>query len=130
MPKLPKPGRRPIITIAFGRQRVGKTALLNAMAQYYRERGCPVQVWNADQQNRSHSLSTFFQDAKTVPPGGLDDGKAWIEARFEELAHRMRCHPRRRRWSYQLCPSGRGGAAAGSDRGVRYAGGWHVRHRP
>lgn len=85
MPKFPKPGRRPIITIALGRQRVGKTALLNAMAQYYRERGCPVHVWNADQQNRSHSLSTFFQDAKTVPLGGMGDGKAWIEARFEEL---------------------------------------------
>ena len=84
------PDRTPIITIAFGRQRVGKTALLNAMAQFYRERGCPVQVWNADQQNRSHSLSMFFKDAKTVPPGGLDDGKAWIEARFEKLA-RSRC---------------------------------------
>ena len=85
MPKVIKPGRRPIITIALGRQRVGKTAFLNVMAQYYRERGCPVQVWNADQQNRSHSLSTFFEDAKTVPRGGLEDGKAWIEARFEEL---------------------------------------------
>lgn len=85
MSKISKPGRRPIITIALGRQRVGKTALLNAMAQFYRERGCPVHVWNADQQNRSHSLSTFFQDAKTAPAGGLGDGKAWIEARFEEL---------------------------------------------
>ncbi len=85
MPKISKLGRRPIITVALGRQRVGKTAFLNTMAQYYRERRCPVQVWNADQQNRSHSLSTFFEDAKTVPRGGLDDGKAWIEARFEEL---------------------------------------------
>lgn len=78
--------RRPVITIALGRQRVGKTALLNTMGQFYRERGCPVEVWNADQQNRSHSLSTFFADAKTAPAGGLDDGKAWIEARFEEAA--------------------------------------------
>lgn len=85
MPKSLKPARRPIITIAFGRQRVGKTAVLNTVGQYYRERGCPVQVWNADQQNRSHSLSTFFADAQTVPAGGLDDGKKWIEARFEEL---------------------------------------------
>ena len=86
MPKSSKPGRRPIITIAFGRQRVGKTALLNAVGQYYREHGCPVQIWNADQQNRSHSLSTFFADSQTVPAGGLEDGKKWIEARFEELA--------------------------------------------
>ena len=85
MPKFSKPGRRPTITIALGRQRVGKTALLNAMGQYYRERGCPVHVWNGDQQNRSHSLSTFYEDAKTAPPGGIGDGKAWIEARFEEL---------------------------------------------
>ena len=82
--------RRPIITIAFGRQRVGKTALLNAIGQYYRERGCPVQVWNADQQNRSHALSTFFKDSKSAPLGGLEDGKAWIEARFEEVV-RTRC---------------------------------------
>ena len=85
MPKVFKADRRPTLTIAFGRQRVGKTVLLNTMAQFYRERGCPVQVWNADQQNRSHSLSSFFHDAKTVPDGGLDDGKAWIEARFEEM---------------------------------------------
>ena len=85
MPKVAKIDRRPILTIAFGRQRVGKTVLLNTMAQFYRERRCPVQVWNADQQNRSHSLSTFFSDAKTVPHGGLDDGKAWIEDRFQEM---------------------------------------------
>ena len=85
MRKFSKPDRRPILTIAFGRQRVGKTVLLNTMAQFYRARGCPVQVWNADQQNRSHSLSTFFPDAKTVPQGGLDDGKAWIEDRFSEM---------------------------------------------
>ncbi len=75
MPKLVKSDRRPILTIAFGRQRVGKTALLNAMGQFYRERGCPVQIWNADQQNRSHSLSTFFRDAKTVPNGGTKGGQ-------------------------------------------------------
>ena len=69
MPKFSKPGRRPIMTIAFGRQRVGKTALLNAMAQYYRAHRCPVQVWNADQQNRSHSLGPVFPDAQTVPQG-------------------------------------------------------------
>ena len=90
MSKSSNPDRRPILTIALGRQRVGKTALLNATGQFYRERGCPVQVWNADQQNRSHSLSAFFADAKTVTSGGLDDGKAWIEARFEELV-RTRC---------------------------------------
>lgn len=82
---LAKTDRRPIITIAFGRQRVGKTVVLNAAAQYYRERGCPVHVWNADQQNQSHSLSTFFSDAQTVPFGGLEDGKLWIEQRFEEV---------------------------------------------
>lgn len=85
MLKLAKTDRRPIITIAFGRQRTGKTAVLNAAAQFYREQGCPVHVWNADQQNRSHSLSAFFPDAKTVPGGGLEDGKVWIEQRFEEM---------------------------------------------
>ncbi|HUN42610.1 MAG TPA: FAD-binding oxidoreductase [Acetobacteraceae bacterium] len=44
-----------------------------------------MRVWNADQQNRSHTLSMFFPDADEVPNGGIEDGKAWIEARIEEL---------------------------------------------
>ena len=37
--------RLPILWIALGRQRVGKTALLNTAVQYFRTQGNPVRVW-------------------------------------------------------------------------------------
>jgi hypothetical protein len=77
--------RLPILWIALGRQRVGKTALLNTAVQYFRAQGNPIRVWNADQQNKSHSLSLFFPDADEVPNGGIEDGKVWIEDRIEAL---------------------------------------------
>jgi hypothetical protein len=77
--------RLPILWIALGRQRVGKTAMLNTAVQYFRASGNPIRVWNADQQNRSHTLSVFFPDAETVPNSGIEDGKAWIEGRLEDL---------------------------------------------
>jgi hypothetical protein len=77
--------RLPILLVALGRQRVGKTALLNTAVQYFRAQGNPIRVWNADQQNRSHTLSTFFADAEEVPNGGIEDGKAWIEDRIGDL---------------------------------------------
>lgn len=79
--------RLPILWIALGRQRVGKTALLNTAVQYFRTRGNPIRVWNADQQNRSHTLSVFFPDAEEVPNSGIEDGKTWIEGRIEDLIH-------------------------------------------
>lgn len=78
-------GRQPVIWVALGRQRVGKTALLNSTVQFFREAGNPVRVWNADQQNRSHALSQFFRDAEHVPDGGIEDAKVWIEQRLEDL---------------------------------------------
>ena len=69
-----------LLLAAIGRQRVGKTALLNALVQHCRGLGGEVVVLNADQQNSTHSLSTFFPDAKVPPPGSLMDNRAWIEA--------------------------------------------------
>jgi len=74
--------QRSLLWIALGRQRVGKTALLNAAVQYFRALGCHIEIWNADQQNRTHSLSTFFADAAVPPAGGLADGKLWIEGQL------------------------------------------------
>ncbi len=79
---------RPALWVAMGRQRVGKTALLNAAVQYFRAQGSQIQVWNADQQNRTHSLSTFFADAAVPPDGGLMDGRAWIERQISDQAAR------------------------------------------
>ena len=78
-------GRPPILWVALGRQRVGKTALLNTAVQYFRELGSQIRVWNADQQNRSHTLSLFFRDAEEVSSGGIEDGKVWIEAHILDL---------------------------------------------
>jgi hypothetical protein len=77
--------RLPILWIAMGRQRVGKTALLNTAVQFFQASGNPIRIWNADQQNRSHTLSVFFPDAEEVPNGGIEDGKSWIEGRIEDL---------------------------------------------
>ncbi len=74
--------------IALGRQRVGKTALLNATVQYARALGSHVKIWNADQQNRTHSLSTFFADAAVPPDGGLADSRFWIEGQLVDQVRR------------------------------------------
>ena len=80
--------RPPILWIALGRQRVGKTVLLNTAVQYFRGLGNPLRVWNADQQNRSHTLSLFFPDAEEVTGSGIEDGMAWTEARIvHQIAH-------------------------------------------
>lgn len=77
----------PVLWIALGRQRVGKTVVLSAAAQFFRARGAPLAVWNADQQNRSHSLSRFFPDALAPDgEGGLLDGREWIMERVDALA--------------------------------------------
>ncbi|MBR0664694.1 hypothetical protein GXW71_10055 [Roseomonas hellenica] len=81
--------RRPVLLIAVGRQRVGKTTLLNAISQHYREAGADLRIWNADLLNRMHSLSNFHRDALEAPVGSFDDTKAWIEERIgDQIAHR------------------------------------------
>ena len=77
-------GRRRLLLVALGRQRVGKTALLNTVVQYFRAAGSQIEVWNADQQNRTHSLSTFFDDASVPPDGGLADTRGWIEGKLKD----------------------------------------------
>jgi hypothetical protein len=80
--------RPPILWIALGRQRVGKTVLLNTAVQYFRGLGNPLRVRNADQQNRNHTLSLFFPDAEEVTGSGIEDGMAWTEARIvHQIAH-------------------------------------------
>ena len=72
--------RPPILWIALGGRRVGKTVLLNTVVQYFRGLGNPLRVWNAGQQNRSHTLSLlFFPDAEEVTGSGIEDGMAWTK---------------------------------------------------
>lgn len=83
---LARAGAERVLWVAVGRQRVGKTTLLSAAAQFFRARGAELEVWNADQQNRGHALSAFFPDAQTVPEGGVEDARRWIEERLQGLA--------------------------------------------
>lgn len=86
-PDTPEPSLRsddPVIITAIGRQRVGKTALLNALVQIAQMRGAELDIWNCDLLNRSHSLTTFHKAALVPPIGQTKDQRSWIEARIEE----------------------------------------------
>ena len=74
--------RTPILFTAVGRQRVGKTALLNVMAQIYGAAGAEFDIWNVDLLNRSHSISAFFKDAASPASGGLEDQREWLQSRI------------------------------------------------
>lgn len=77
--------RRPVLLIAVGRQRVGKTAFLNTTAQYLRHHGAGFRIWNADKLNRSSSLSLFHDDVMEPPSPDPEDVKGWLEERFADL---------------------------------------------
>lgn len=80
----------PRMIVAVGRQRVGKTTLLNAITEIYRGLGADIEVWNADLHNRSHILSLFHPDALEPRAGvGLQDQRKWIEDRVrDQVQHR------------------------------------------
>jgi hypothetical protein len=82
------PDRRPVLIIAVGRQRVGKTSFLNTTVQFLRAHGAEFVVWNADRLNRTYSLSLFHQDVLEPPSSDPEDVKAWLEERFADLVRR------------------------------------------
>jgi len=77
--------RRPVLIMAVGRQRVGKTVFLNTAVQFVRKHGAKVEIWNADTLNASHSLSSFYDDVMEPRSARAEDVKAWIEARFVDM---------------------------------------------
>ncbi|MGB5083359.1 MAG: zeta toxin family protein [Methylocystis silviterrae] len=81
--------RRPVLLIAVGRQRCGKTVFLNTTVQFVRAHGGNVVMWNADTMNRTHSLSLFHSDV--LEPGSADqeDVKAWLEERFIDMVEKQ-----------------------------------------
>lgn len=76
---------RPILLIAAGRQRVGKTSFLNTTAQFLRAHGAEFVLWNADKMNRTYSLSMFHKDVLESPSADPEDGKAWLETQFTDM---------------------------------------------
>lgn len=81
----PAEDRRPVLIIVVGRQRVGKTTLLNTTVQFIRTHGGEVVVWNADMLNRTYSLSMFSDDVLEPSSGDAEDVKAWLEGRFTHM---------------------------------------------
>ncbi len=81
----------PRMIVAVGRQRVGKTTLLNVITEIYRGLGADLDVWNADLHNRSHTLSLFHPDALEPNAGvGLQDQRKWIEDRVRDQVQNRR----------------------------------------
>ena len=82
--------RQPVLIVAVGRQRVGKTTLLNVLIETYRSLGAQIEVWNGDLHNRTHTLSLFHKDALQPPTGtSIEEQKGWIEERVrEQVTHR------------------------------------------
>lgn len=75
----------PVLIMLLGRGRVGKTATATTLAQFFRALGSNLQVWNADQQNTTHSLSRFHRDALEPPIGSsFEDRKRWLEDRIQD----------------------------------------------
>jgi hypothetical protein len=83
--------RQPVLIIAVGRQRVGKTTILNVLIEVFRSLGADVEIWNADLHNRTHTLSLFHTDALQPPDEtSLEDQKRWIEERVREMVTHRR----------------------------------------
>lgn len=79
------PGRPPILFITIGRQRVGKTTVLNTIVQFVRARGGRFVVWNGDRLNRSYNLSLFHEDVLEPPSADFEEVKAWLEACIQDM---------------------------------------------
>lgn len=75
---------QPVLMIAVGRGRVGKTTVLNIFGQYFRKRDARLAMWNIDPHTRSGSLSEFFDDVDEPDHGGLSDRGKWLEAKISE----------------------------------------------
>ena len=80
--------RKPVLMIVVGRQRVGKTTFLNALAQYLRSHGASFEIWDADRMNATNNMSLFHEAALQPSSSDPEDVKAWLEERFTDLVDR------------------------------------------
>ena len=78
----------PVVMMVLGRQRVGKTSFLNAVAQYMKARGAVFEVWDGDQQNTSYNLSLFHRDALRPSESDPEEVKVWLEQRFSSVVEK------------------------------------------
>ncbi len=80
--------RRPVLLIAAGRQRVGKTTFLNALTQHLREHGSQAAIWNGDQMNVTNNLSVFHKDVDQPASSDANAVKDWLESRIGDIVER------------------------------------------
>ena len=86
MSKKPQSGknRRPVLLVVVGRQRVGKTTVMNAIIQHLQEQGAEMVIWNADLLNVTYNLTLFHPDVIEPPSADFEDVKAWLEERIQD----------------------------------------------
>ncbi len=80
--------RRPVLLIAAGRQRVGKTTFLNALTQHLQEHGSRAAIWNGDQMNVTNNLSVFHEGVDEPASNDANDVKDWLEGRIGDIVER------------------------------------------
>lgn len=76
--------RQPLLLVVVGRQRVGKTSVVNTIIQKVREAGGQLQVWNADNNNTSYNLGMFYDDVLSPSSSNSGDVRQWLEQRFSD----------------------------------------------
>lgn len=76
--------RNPVIFTIFGRPRVGKTSLLNALAQVVQDQGGTPEVWSTEPPNYSLSLSKFHK-AHCPAEKEIGHQRQWLEAKIHSL---------------------------------------------
>ena len=79
----PPKDRRPLLIIVVGRQRVGKTTLLNTAVQFIRLHGGEVVVWNADKLRSAEGRRACR--ASRVPASA-----SWLSAAVSRVAELRR----------------------------------------
>jgi hypothetical protein len=76
--------RQPVLIMIFGRGRIGKTVVSNTTAQFYRDRGAALQLWDVTGfETPSHSLAGFHPDAETPPCLLPFEIQKWLEKKIE-----------------------------------------------
>jgi hypothetical protein len=82
--------RRPVLIMILGRGRIGKTVVSNTTAQFYRDRGAALQLWDMTGfETPSHSLAGFHSNAETPSCTRPYELQKWLEKRMESQIHSL-----------------------------------------
>ena len=73
----------PVAIWGLGRQRVGKTTFLTALLDTVRAKGGMPEIWNADIQNQSSSLSVYYPEALVPRQRIQGEQRRWLEERIQ-----------------------------------------------